>query len=124
MSMAYHRFQQHLLKNCLQNQDQNIQLIDCREESEWKDGHMEMAQWAPLSDLSSYIKEMDKKRPIFVYCRRGGRSLKATAFLQEQGFHVYSIEGGYVHLKEQHVITSHTISNESTNLPMAFLLFF
>ena len=88
-------------QHCLQNRDPNIQLIDCREESEWNAGHMEMARWAPLSNLSSYVKDMDKKRPIFVYCKKGGRSLKATAFLQEQGFHVYSIEGGYVHLKEQ-----------------------
>jgi sulfur dioxygenase len=88
-------------KSCLQNRDQKIQLMDCREESEWLEGHLEQAKWAPLSNLNSYFQKFNKESPVFVYCKKGGRSLKATALLQEQGFSVYSIEGGYVQLQQQ-----------------------
>ena len=87
-------------KSCLsENGKTKFQLVDCREEVEWNAGHLEMATWIPLSNMMPHLKEIHKDAPILVYCRSGKRSLKATAFFQEQGFLAYSIQGGILELQ-------------------------
>ena len=78
-----------------------IQLVDCREESEWNAGHLQDAKWIPLSNMNPHLQNLRKDAPILVYCHSGQRSLQATAFFQEQGFLAYSIQGGILELQEQ-----------------------
>ena len=43
----------------------------------------------------------DKTKPIFVYCRVGGRSAKAADKLSQMGFkEVYNLEGGIIQWTE------------------------
>lgn len=88
-------------KICLQNNTPPVQIIDCREESEWLKGHVTEAIWAPLSNLNGSFQGIDKKKPLLIYCHSGKRSLQAAARLQEIGFSAYSIEGGYLQMQEQ-----------------------
>jgi molybdopterin/thiamine biosynthesis adenylyltransferase/rhodanese-related sulfurtransferase len=49
----------------------------------------------PLSELPARIAELDPSVPIVAYCRSGGRSLQAVAWLQAAGFSsVQSLAGG------------------------------
>ena len=61
-------------------------VIDVRTEAEWNTGHLEGAlhvEWQEILKISSDIK---KDEEIFLYCRSGNRSGKATKILIEAGY--------------------------------------
>ena len=46
-------------------------------------------------DFASQVEKLDKTKPVFVYCKRGGRSASAAEILKEKGFtKVYNLDGG------------------------------
>lgn len=48
-------------------------------------------------DFGKRIDELDRKRPVLVYCRTGRRSAEACDLLVEKGFaRVFHLEGGIV----------------------------
>jgi rhodanese-related sulfurtransferase len=76
-----------------------VQLIDVRTPKEYNDGHIENARL--IDFLSEYFKikiqELDKEKPIYLYCRSGGRSGKASKVMEEFGFkEIVDLEGGYM----------------------------
>jgi len=77
----------------------NAQLIDVRTAKEYNAGHLDRANNIDFfgenfrSDLQTAL---DAKRPVFVYCKAGGRSSKAAKILQEMGCtEIYDLAGGY-----------------------------
>lgn len=61
-------------------------VIDVRTEAEWNTGHLEGAlhiEWQEILKISSDIK---KDEEIFLYCRSGNRSGKATKILIQAGY--------------------------------------
>lgn len=76
------------------------QLVDVRTRPEYCDGHIEGALNIDLFQNSIFIEEfekMDKDRPVYIYCRSGGRSLRAAAKLVDMGFtKIYDLQGGYL----------------------------
>src|SRR5690606_614856 len=49
------------------------------------------------NDFDKKAAELNKSKPVFVYCLSGGRSSKAASKLTELGFkEVYEMEGGIV----------------------------
>ncbi|MBS1153906.1 MAG: rhodanese-like protein [Myxococcaceae bacterium] len=67
--------------------DQKALLLDVRTDDEFKARHLEGAVNIPVEDLEKRIAELtDKKRPVVVYCKSGGRSAKAAALLKAAGF--------------------------------------
>lgn len=72
-------------------------LLDCRETSEWNTARIEGATLLPMSELRDRVGELDAHRnsEIVVYCHHGGRSLRVTMWLRQQGFaNVVSMAGG------------------------------
>lgn len=67
---------------------QNALVLDVREESEFKAGHILNAKWVPLGSLAARVGELQRYReqPIVVVCRSGNRSAAACALLGKQGF--------------------------------------
>ena len=66
-----------------------IILVDVRNEFELEYGQISKEQiLIPLPELAQKISELEKykEQELVVYCRTGGRSARATAFLQSQGF--------------------------------------
>lgn len=78
----------------------NIQLLDVRSPEEWEKGFIKGAIFdnfyaENFSEIA--VKELDKKQPVYVYCRSGGRSVNASKLLIEKGFtNVINVEGGYL----------------------------
>lgn len=69
-----------------------LDLIDCREEEEWRFNHIPGARLIPLSRFS---EAPSPTRPVIVYCHHGMRSLRAAAFLRARGVNdVWSMAGG------------------------------
>lgn len=77
----------------------NALVLDVREESEYKSGHLLNSKWIPLGKLVGRIGELQRYReqPIVVVCRSGNRSASACASLGKQGFtQAYNLSGGVV----------------------------
>lgn len=72
-------------------------VIDVRELSEFKSGHILNAKHIPLGKLNERLGELEKyrDRPMVVVCRSGNRSSSACALLTKQGFtQAHNMSGG------------------------------
>lgn len=72
----------------------DLVVLDVREDHEWEAGHIEGAVHVPLGQVAERAGELDPQRRTLVVCHLGGRSARATAFLQQQGHDVVNLEGG------------------------------
>ncbi|AEE19967.1 Rhodanese domain protein [Dokdonia sp. 4H-3-7-5] len=73
------------------------QLVDVRRDNEWERGHLENAKHFEMNNPNwqSQIETLDKSKPVYVYCAKGGRSAKCAQQLKEAGFiTIYDLEGG------------------------------
>ncbi len=73
------------------------QIIDVRTPEEFASDHIENSKninWLDPSFVTE-VQKLDKTKPVFVYCKVGGRSDKAVSKLEELGFTtIYQLEGG------------------------------
>ena len=84
----------------------NALVLDVREESEFKAGHLLNAKWIPLGKLAGRTGELERYReqPIVVVCRSGHRSASACAALGKQGFaQAFNLSGGVVAWQKSHL---------------------
>ena len=72
-----------------------VHLLDVREESEFKSGHVRGAVNIPVKKLPERVGRLKRDRPYAVICASGNRSQSATNFLLDQGFDgTVSVQGG------------------------------
>jgi rhodanese-related sulfurtransferase len=83
--------------------DEGAQLVDVRADHEWDAGHIAGAEHLPLPELPQRNGEIDKDRPVVVYCRGGNRSSMATAALNEAGFDAVKLSEGIVGWSEDNL---------------------
>jgi len=76
--------------------DEGAQLIDVRADHEWEAGRIAGANHIALPEIPQRTGEIDKDRPVVVYCRGGNRSSMATAALTEAGFDAVKLSEGIV----------------------------
>ena len=72
--------------------------LDCREPSEYKDGHIPGAINIPRGLLEFKIAEKipDKNSSILMYCKTGGRASLACCSIDRMGYkNVVNIDGGW-----------------------------
>lgn len=70
-------------------------ILDVRNPEEFQIGRLPGSTLLPLPQLAERWKELDPQREMVVHCKSGGRSAKAVAFLQSQGFRkVTNLKGG------------------------------
>jgi rhodanese-related sulfurtransferase len=72
------------------------QLIDVRTEHEWAAGRIAGATHLPLAELPQRTGEIDKERPVVLYCRGGNRSTMAAAALADAGYDARKLSEGIV----------------------------
>jgi rhodanese-related sulfurtransferase len=76
----------------------DAQVIDVRTPREVAGGTIENAQNINFydDDFSAQVEVLDREKPVFLYCQKGGRSSQALKIFQGLGFkEVYELEGGY-----------------------------
>ncbi|MCU0445767.1 MAG: rhodanese-like domain-containing protein [Microscillaceae bacterium] len=81
-----------------------IQLIDVRKPEEYAEGHLKNAQNIDYyaEDFKARLAQLNKNKPIYLYCRSGGRSGKTATMLREMGFsNVYDLQGGITQWKNE-----------------------
>jgi rhodanese-related sulfurtransferase len=77
----------------------NAQILDVRTPQEFQLDHIMNATNADIlaDTFSENIEKFDKKKPIFVYCKSGNRSKRATEKLATLGFeNIYELDGGFI----------------------------
>ena len=76
--------------------DPGVQILDCRERSEWEAGHIPESANQPWHDIDRLPDDLDPHRPIAVICRSGPRAATAASLLQRHGAgHViHVVDGG------------------------------
>ena len=70
-------------------------LVDVRDPSEFKAGHVEGAVNIPLGDLRDRMGDLPGDKEIWTYCFVGQRSYFAVRALVQRGFKARSLSGGY-----------------------------
>lgn len=76
--------------------EEGAQLVDVRAEHEWEAGRIAGAAHIPLPELPERTGELDRERPVILYCRGDNRSDMAADALAGAGFEAVKLEGGIV----------------------------
>lgn len=74
-------------------------LLDVRTPQEINKGYLKGAVFMDFYDSSfkQQVNNLDKDKPVFVYCAIGGRSWDAAKLMTEMGFkNVYDLKGGII----------------------------
>ena len=77
---------------------EDLILLDVRTPTEYSNGHLISAVNINYygDNFDKKIDELDKSKPIVVYCKSGGRSSKSALKLAEKGLEqIYNLEGGF-----------------------------
>ncbi|HEU5473210.1 MAG TPA: rhodanese-like domain-containing protein [Actinophytocola sp.] len=69
-------------------------VLDVREPDEWAAGHAPDALHIPMGDLAARLDELPADGNVYVVCRSGGRSARATAYLNANGWEATNVDGG------------------------------
>jgi rhodanese-related sulfurtransferase len=75
----------------------NAVVLDVREDTEYREGHIINAMHIPLGLLDARVNQLEKHkdRPIIVCCKAGQDSARAGVTLRKHGFNpVYKLGGG------------------------------
>ncbi|KAA0546615.1 rhodanese-like domain-containing protein [Bacillus sp. BGMRC 2118] len=78
----------------LLDEGKNLNLIDVREVDEVAAEKIPGVVNIPLGLLEFRMHELDKSKEYIMICRSGGRSGRATQFLESQGYNVINMSGG------------------------------
>ena len=75
-----------------------IQLVDVRTPKEYVQGHIENSENINVFDnnFMAQMAKYKKDQPVYVYCRSGGRSMKAAGKLKAAGYNVVNLNGGFM----------------------------
>ena len=79
------------------DQGKSFLFLDCRESDERVTALIDGTTLIPMSQLGARVGELEPHRneAIVVHCHHGGRSMRVTNWLRQQGFaHVTNMAGG------------------------------
>ncbi|WP_288954992.1 rhodanese-like domain-containing protein [uncultured Polaribacter sp.] len=83
---------------------EKIQLVDVRTSKEIAQGSIKSALFVNYFNADFSTKaanQLNKEKPVYLFCRTGNRSGKAAKILQKQGFDVVNVIGGYTKWKTE-----------------------
>jgi len=75
-----------------------VQLLDVRTPKEIQKGAIKTALFANYFDVdfeAVATVQLNKSKPVYLYCKSGNRSGKACEILKDKGFEVINVLGGY-----------------------------
>ncbi|WP_299315893.1 rhodanese-like domain-containing protein [uncultured Aquimarina sp.] len=77
----------------------DVQFVDIRTLKEYNAGYIDDAINISIADKEKFIvaiQELDKEKPVYIYCYSGWRSHRAAKLLVTLGFNkIYDFKGGY-----------------------------
>ncbi|MBW2605661.1 MAG: FAD-dependent oxidoreductase [Deltaproteobacteria bacterium] len=76
--------------------ESEVFILDVRDPFEFRKGHVKDAVHIPLNALRNRMQELPTDREIWTYCFEGKRSYFALRMLEQYGYKVRNISGGYL----------------------------
>ena len=86
------------VKNALDSKE-NAKILDVRTPEEYHDGHIKESILLPVDEVKEKVEQLllDKAQKIYVHCRSGMRSAKATKEMLKLGYsNVHNMQGGII----------------------------
>jgi hydroxyacylglutathione hydrolase len=76
--------------------DGDLQILDVREEHEWRERHIAGSVHTPYHDIHSMPADIDAERPVAAICASGQRSATAASLLKAHGARhvIHVVDGG------------------------------
>ena len=73
-----------------------LQVLDVREDTEWREGHIPDSLHVPYHDIDSLPEGVDPAKPVAVICASGQRSAVAASLLKAHGAGevIHVVDGG------------------------------
>ena len=85
----------HDLNQRLADGQDQLQLIDVREDWEYEHCQIAHSIHVVLHSIPERLAEFDRQKPLVLICHHGVRSLMACQYLEQQGFsNLYNLTGG------------------------------
>jgi rhodanese-related sulfurtransferase len=87
----------HLSAERVESMARNSQavVVDVRESSEYRAGHIPRSRHIPLSQLLQRLREVGKSHTVVIVCQSGSRSAHACEMLEQAGYSkVFNLSGG------------------------------
>ena len=75
--------------------EENLVLVDVREDYEWDAGRPAGAVHIELTKLGQHEDQIPKDRPVAFICLAGMRSAHATQVFRARGYDAYNVVGGF-----------------------------
>jgi glyoxylase-like metal-dependent hydrolase (beta-lactamase superfamily II)/rhodanese-related sulfurtransferase len=76
-------------------EERDVLVVDVREPSEWREGHVEGAMHLPMLEAAKRLSELPADRPKAVMCAGGLRSSSVISVLERHGLrHCLNVTGG------------------------------
>lgn len=88
--------------------DPSAQLVDVRTKDEFAVSHLKDAQNICVTDndFKQKVAFLDRSKPVYVYCKKGGRSAQASKILKQMGFtKIFDLQGGITNWEQQQLST-------------------
>jgi len=83
------------LQERIKSDPNSLEIVDVREPSEFKGGHILKAKNIPLGRIGEKLSDLPKDKDVVFVCRSGGRSMMASRKAQKAGLKgVYNLSGG------------------------------
>lgn len=81
--------------------EKNINILDVRNKSEWKENHLDGAKRVLFGDILKKDIPFDRYEPVYVHCQSGVRSGIALGALEKRGYvNAINVKGGFGELEE------------------------
>ena len=81
------------LDDVVSNKD--VTVVDLRTDAEYAESHIDGVMHIPLDDLRSRMGEIDRSRPVYIFCHSGLRSYIGYRILVQNGFDCCHLAGGF-----------------------------
>jgi rhodanese-related sulfurtransferase len=80
----------------LHEREDELQILDVREQSEWDAGHIPGSVHTPYHDVHAIPDGLDPERPVAVICSSGQRAAPAASLLRRHGMRevLHVVDGG------------------------------
>jgi len=72
-----------------------VTLLDIRSKKEYELNGFSGSVNVPFDEISTGLSKLPNDKPVYVLCRTGDLSSEVAEILEDRGYDVYNIEGGY-----------------------------
>ncbi len=80
---------------------ENLNILDVRKDGEYEASHLENVQHFALDFINENMNQIDTKKPYYIHCAGGYRSVIAASILKARGFNnLIDVEGGFAAIKK------------------------